>query len=240
MAEREGWATIWHGNDMADRLAGQASIFDLGDGPSEAAAPRHHPALSPEEFEKSDLLRMEKETLGLYVSEHPLNELRDDMRRKTDASLAELDRRRAAASRMGGPDKLASRKKRGQLNAQERLDALIDKDSFIELGLLGASVFDADADATPRDGKITGFVSSTEPGVYEYLNKGEVIRCPWHGWEFDIKTGKSWCDPKKVHARAHACACVRACVRARTRACARACTFLRACVRARACVRVRP
>ncbi|CAB4690679.1 MAG: DNA polymerase III subunit alpha [Actinobacteria bacterium] len=79
---------------QADRLAGQASIFDLGDGPSEEAAPRHHPALSPEEFEKSDLLRMEKETLGLYVSEHPLNELREDMRRKTDASLAELDRRR--------------------------------------------------------------------------------------------------------------------------------------------------
>ena len=42
---------------------------------------------------------------------------------------------------MGGPDKLAKRKERGQLNAQERLDALVDKDSFIELGLLGASSY---------------------------------------------------------------------------------------------------
>ena len=59
--------------------------------------------------------------------------------------LAELDKRRAAARRMGGPEKLAQRAKRGQLNAQERLDALVDPGSFIELGLLGASALDADA-----------------------------------------------------------------------------------------------
>jgi DNA polymerase-3 subunit alpha len=32
--------------------------------------------------------------LGLYVSEHPLNAIRDQLRRKTDTPLAELDRRR--------------------------------------------------------------------------------------------------------------------------------------------------
>src|SRR5262245_11515877 len=71
--------------------------------------------------------------------------------------IAELERRRYQAARMGGPEKLASRKKRGQLNAQERLETLVDRNSFIELGLLGASVVDADAGSTPRDGKITGF-----------------------------------------------------------------------------------
>ena len=52
------------------------------------------------------------------------------------------------------------------------------------------------------DGKITGFVSAPEPGVYEYTHQGEVIRCPWHGWEFHIRTGKSWCDPRTMNARA--------------------------------------
>jgi acetyl-CoA carboxylase carboxyltransferase component len=72
--------------------------------------------------------------------------------------LTELDRRRAAASRMGGVDKLAKRKSRGQLNAQERLEQLVDPGSFIEVGLLGASgVFKEDEERTPRDGKLVGF-----------------------------------------------------------------------------------
>jgi acetyl-CoA carboxylase carboxyltransferase component len=72
--------------------------------------------------------------------------------------LAELDRRRERAYRMGGAEKLAKRRARGQLNAQERLDALVDPGSFIEVGLLGASgVFKEDEAKTPRDGKITGF-----------------------------------------------------------------------------------
>jgi nitrite reductase/ring-hydroxylating ferredoxin subunit len=28
-----------------------------------------------------------------------------------------------------------------------------------------------------------------------------VIRCPWHAWEYDIRTGKSWCDPRRVQVR---------------------------------------
>ena len=51
-------------------------------------------------------------------------------------------------------------------------------------------------------GKITGFVSCPEPGQYVYVRQGEVLRCPWHGWEFDIKTGVSWCDPRTMNARA--------------------------------------
>ena len=37
---------------------------------------------------------MEKESLGLYVSEHPLHAVKDQLRRKTDCGLAELERRR--------------------------------------------------------------------------------------------------------------------------------------------------
>ena len=49
-------------------------------------------------------------------------------------------------------------------------------------------------------GNLTGLVLSDEPGEYNYTRRGEIIRCPWHSWEFDIRTGKSWCDPEKIKA----------------------------------------
>jgi DNA polymerase III subunit alpha len=76
---------------QADRLAGQGSIFDLA--PIEEI-PRKHPTLSTDEFDKGELLRLEKEVLGLYVSEHPLSGIREQLRRKSDATIGELDRRR--------------------------------------------------------------------------------------------------------------------------------------------------
>ena len=90
--------------------------------------------------------------------------------------LTELEKRKQAARGMGGEKKLAKRKERGQLNAQERLDGLIDKDSFIELGLLGASHIDSDNSDTPRDGKITGFarIGGRDAGVVvnDFTTKG--------------------------------------------------------------------
>jgi len=86
-------ALAWGQRHASDRLLGQGSIFDLG-GEGEQQAPRHHPTVGAEEYEKNELLRLEKETLGLYVSEHPLHAIRDQLRRKTDCSLAELERRR--------------------------------------------------------------------------------------------------------------------------------------------------
>ena len=62
--------------------------------PEESAGPKHHPAIPTGEFEKPELLKLEKETLGLYVSEHPLHAVRDQLRRKTDCTLNEIERRR--------------------------------------------------------------------------------------------------------------------------------------------------
>ena len=86
-------ALAWGQKQQADRLAGQGSIFDLGDEPADRR-PRHQPPIPPGEFEKNELLRLEKESLGLYVSEHPLQGVRDQLRRKTDSALLELERRR--------------------------------------------------------------------------------------------------------------------------------------------------
>src|SRR5262245_27131172 len=83
-----------------DRLLGQASIFDLGDSP--ATSSRHHATVPQEEFDKPDLLRLEKESLGLYVSEHPLSAIRDQLRRRTDCTLSELERRREGETVLAG------------------------------------------------------------------------------------------------------------------------------------------
>jgi DNA polymerase-3 subunit alpha len=77
-----------------DRLAGQASIFDGAFGAAETARESHHPATPSQEFDERELLRLEKETLGLYVSEHPLERVRGELRRKTDCTLSEVERRR--------------------------------------------------------------------------------------------------------------------------------------------------
>ena len=31
---------------------------------------------------------------------------------------------------------------------------------------------------------------------------GEMLRCAWHQWQFDIRTGKSWFDPRRTKVRA--------------------------------------
>jgi DNA polymerase-3 subunit alpha len=90
-------AVAWGQKQQADRLAGQGSIFDLagaGGGATVEEKAKHHPATPTEEYEKNELLRLEKEVLGLYVSEHPLSGIREQLRRKSDATIGELDRRR--------------------------------------------------------------------------------------------------------------------------------------------------
>jgi len=87
-------ALAWGQKQQSDKLLGQGSIFDLGADSVGAEVQRHHPVLSAEEYDKADLLHMEKESLGLYVSEHPLTAIREQLRRKTDCPLSELERRR--------------------------------------------------------------------------------------------------------------------------------------------------
>ena len=36
-----------------------------------------------------------------------------------------------------------------------------------------------------------GLVTSSQPGTFEWSRPGEMLKCPWHGWEFDIVTGKA-------------------------------------------------
>jgi DNA polymerase III subunit alpha len=77
-----------------DAQLGQGSIFDFGDGGGDGggatASSHHRPPISAAEFERRELLAMEKETLGTYLSSHPLSEVREALRARVDCSLAEL------------------------------------------------------------------------------------------------------------------------------------------------------
>ncbi|MBO0740552.1 MAG: Rieske (2Fe-2S) protein [Hyphomicrobiaceae bacterium] len=55
-------------------------------------------------------------------------------------------------------------------------------------------------------GKLSGAVTSCGPGNYQYSRPGEIIRCPWHAWEFDVRTGRSWCDPHRMRLMNYAIA----------------------------------
>lgn len=50
------------------------------------------------------------------------------------------------------------------------------------------------------DGILVSLVESSQPGEYSMSRKGEFLRCPWHGWEFDLRTGQSWCAPERYNA----------------------------------------
>ena len=52
-------------------------------------------------------------------------------------------------------------------------------------------------------GILTGLVESDQPGAYSYGRQGEILRCPWHGWEFDVRTGRSYCHPDRLRTKAY-------------------------------------
>jgi 3-phenylpropionate/trans-cinnamate dioxygenase ferredoxin subunit len=52
-------------------------------------------------------------------------------------------------------------------------------------------------------GRQSGLLEAATPGQFRYTRRGEILRCPWHGWEFDIRTGRSWVDPAGVRTRSY-------------------------------------
>ncbi|HEY0630594.1 MAG TPA: DNA polymerase III subunit alpha, partial [Thermoleophilaceae bacterium] len=75
-----------------DALLGQGSIFDFDEpvaSPAGFAAPTHPPVPALED-DRKERNAMEKETLGLFLSSHPLKEVRPALRARVDCTLGEL------------------------------------------------------------------------------------------------------------------------------------------------------
>jgi DNA polymerase-3 subunit alpha len=78
-----------------DARRGQSSIFDLGGGsgqPSQSGEgfTSQRPPVPSEEFDQRELLRLETDTVGTFLSAHPLADVRDALRERVDCSLADV------------------------------------------------------------------------------------------------------------------------------------------------------
>jgi nitrite reductase/ring-hydroxylating ferredoxin subunit len=52
-------------------------------------------------------------------------------------------------------------------------------------------------------GRVSGTTLPGPVGEFNYAHEGRIIRCPWHGWEFDITTGQSVFNPHKVRVKSY-------------------------------------
>ena len=48
-------------------------------------------------------------------------------------------------------------------------------------------------------GRVTGTTMVSTPGEpLKWGRDGEILACPWHGWEFDLKTGEALADKRHL------------------------------------------
>ena len=121
-----------------DAQLGQGSIFDFGDGAGEGGAEggavaHHRPPISAAEFERRELLAMEKETLGTYLSSHPLSEVREALRARVDCSLADLAGKPDGAWVTVGGIVTESKKIRTKSGSQMMFATLDDVEGQVEM-----------------------------------------------------------------------------------------------------------
>ena len=52
-------------------------------------------------------------------------------------------------------------------------------------------------------GRVKGTMMPSAPHSYEYGLEGRILACPWHRWEFDITTGRSFFNPHRVRVKTY-------------------------------------
>ena len=47
-------------------------------------------------------------------------------------------------------------------------------------------------------GKVGGTTLPSKAGEFVWGRENEILRCPWHGWEFDLNSGQCLTDRRKL------------------------------------------
>jgi nitrite reductase (NADH) small subunit len=53
------------------------------------------------------------------------------------------------------------------------------------------------------EGLLTGTTIETPQGGIQMAQEGEILRCPWHGFSFDLRTGRCLADPVRLRLRTY-------------------------------------
>jgi DNA polymerase-3 subunit alpha len=195
-----------------DAQMGQGSIFDFGEEPGGGGsqAPSHHrPPISAVEFDRAELLAMEKETLGTYLSSHPLAEVGPALRARVDCSLAQLSGKPDGAWVTVGGIVVDCKKIRTKSGNQMMFATLDDVEGQVEMLVFkadqaeSASVIAPDSIVLVRgrlDHKDRGETKLVvqeaqrfEPDGEEIARAGKVAAIPAGPFELTIKPSE-WSD----------------------------------------------
>jgi 3-phenylpropionate/trans-cinnamate dioxygenase ferredoxin subunit len=52
-------------------------------------------------------------------------------------------------------------------------------------------------------GVVVGTLTAPHPGEYRFDETCAHLRCPWHGWEYDLASGQSWYEADAKHVRTY-------------------------------------
>ena len=132
-----------------DAEIGQGSIFDGFDwgggdanGSSAAAAfaAPQHPPIPTEEFDQPELLAIEKEAIGLFISAHPLKPVREALRQRVDCPLAEMHARKDKDWVNAGGIITAAKKIRTRNGEHMMFATLDDLEGSVEILIFGKAL----------------------------------------------------------------------------------------------------
>ena len=77
-------------NENKNKMENQVSMFDMMDLSKEETETQKYTFVEKEEMDIKELLRLEKEMLGVYISGHPLDKIKDKIEKETNFSSREL------------------------------------------------------------------------------------------------------------------------------------------------------
>jgi DNA polymerase-3 subunit alpha len=131
-----------------DLEIGQGSIFDSldfggganGNGAAAAFAAPAHPPIPTEEFEQPELLAIEKESIGLFISAHPLKQVREALREVVDCPLSELATRKDRDWVSAGGIITAAKKIRTRNGEHMMFATLDDLEGSVEILVFGKAL----------------------------------------------------------------------------------------------------